>query len=67
MIELKKFYLRVKKYVCLQDNFVEVGGVRNLTSLLHSQSPRVMQESARALYTICQSDENRHAVAEDHG
>ncbi|XP_045163424.1 uncharacterized protein LOC123527809 [Mercenaria mercenaria] len=51
----------------IQDNFVEVGGVRNLTSLLHSNSPRVMQESARALYTICQSDENRHAVAEDHG
>lgn len=51
----------------IQDNFVEVGGVRNLTSLLHSHSPRVMQESARALYTICQSDENRHAVAEDHG
>ncbi|XP_052213965.1 uncharacterized protein LOC127832502 [Dreissena polymorpha] len=51
----------------IQDNYVEVGGVRNLTALLHSPSARVMQEATRALYTICQSDENRHAMVEDHG
>ncbi|WAR13742.1 VAC8-like protein [Mya arenaria] len=51
----------------IQDNYVEVGGVRNLTALLHSPGPRVMQEASRALYTICQSDENRHAMVEDHG
>lgn len=44
-----------------------MGGVRNLTALLHSPSARVMQEAARALYTICQSDENRHVMVEDHG
>ncbi|KAL4221840.1 hypothetical protein ACF0H5_020094 [Mactra antiquata] len=51
----------------IQDNYVEMGGVRNLTALLHSSNSRVMQEAARALYAICQSDENRHAMAEDHG
>ena len=46
---------------------MEMGGVRNLAALLHSADARVMQEASRALYTICQSDENRHAVVEDHG
>lgn len=51
----------------IQDTYVEMGGVRNLTALLHSGNARTMQEASRALYTICQSDENRHAVVEDHG
>ena len=55
------------KLYIFQDNYVEVGGLRNLTALLHSGNARVMQEAARALYTICQSDENRHAMVEDHG
>lgn len=51
----------------IQDTYVEMGGVRSLMTLLHSNDARVMQEASRALYLICQSDENRHAVVEDHG
>ena len=36
-------------------------------TLLHSNDARVMQEASRAVYLICQSDENRHSVVEDHG
>ena len=50
-----------------QDTYVEMGGVRSLMTLLHSTDARVMQEASRALYLICQSDENRHSVVEDHG
>ena len=50
-----------------QDTYVDMGGVRKLSALLHSPNSRVMQEAANVLYTICQSDENRHAMVEDHG
>ncbi|KAK3758193.1 hypothetical protein RRG08_011630 [Elysia crispata] len=52
----------------IQDTFVESGGVRTLSAVLHSPVPRVMQEAAYALYTIvADSEENKHAVVEDHG
>ena len=59
----------------IQDNFVEMGGVKTLTALLRSENSRVMQEAASALYTIVsESDEhneqknaNQNAVVSDHG
>ncbi|KAL3862360.1 hypothetical protein ACJMK2_008332 [Sinanodonta woodiana] len=52
----------------IQDNFVEMGGVRNFTALLHSSNSRIVQEAALALYTICQNDDNRHSiVVAEHG
>ncbi|KAK3599107.1 hypothetical protein CHS0354_016366 [Potamilus streckersoni] len=51
----------------IQDNFVEMGGVRNFTALLHSSNSRIVQEAASALYIICQNDDNRHSVVADHG
>ncbi|GFR79789.1 armadillo BTB arabidopsis protein [Elysia marginata] len=52
----------------IQDTFVESGGVRTLSAVLHSPVPRVMQEAAYALYTIvADSEDNKHAVVEDHG
>lgn len=59
----------------IQDNFVDMGGVKTLTALLRSENSRVMQEAASALYTIVsESDEhnehksaNQSAVVADHG
>ncbi|XP_052082318.1 uncharacterized protein LOC127719978 [Mytilus californianus] len=59
----------------IQDNFVEMGGVKTLTALLRSENSKVMQEAASALYTIVsESDEhnehkssNQSAVVADHG
>ena len=56
-------------FVCyLQDNFVEMGGVRTLTALLHSKEPRVVYQAATAIsYITSDSQENIVAVTADHG
>ncbi|XP_033764370.1 uncharacterized protein LOC117345407 [Pecten maximus] len=52
----------------IQDNFVDMNGVQTLTSLLHSENSRIMQEAAVSLYTIVsESEENKSAVVADHG
>lgn len=52
----------------IQDNFVEMGGVKALTALLHSENSRIMQEAANAIYGIVsESDEHKSAVVMDHG
>ncbi|XP_041377932.1 uncharacterized protein LOC121390227 [Gigantopelta aegis] len=52
----------------VQDAFVDMGGVRTMTAVLHSPHPRVMQEAAVALYTIVsESEHNKSAVVADHG
>ncbi|XP_064610892.1 uncharacterized protein LOC135475078 [Liolophura sinensis] len=52
----------------IQDAFVETGGVRTLTALLHSPHPRVSQEAAMALYVVVSdSEENKGAVIAEHG
>ncbi|XP_062575791.1 uncharacterized protein LOC134237671, partial [Saccostrea cucullata] len=52
----------------IQDNFVEIGGVKALTALLHSENSRIMQEAASAIYGIVsESDEHKSAVVMDHG
>lgn len=51
-----------------KDNFVEMGGVKALTALLHSENSRIMQEAANAIYGIVsESDEHKSAVVIDHG
>ncbi|XP_076451548.1 uncharacterized protein LOC143287442 [Babylonia areolata] len=52
----------------IQDTFVESGGVATLMAVLHSPSPRAMQEAAGAIYTIvADSEENKATVAADRG
>ncbi|KAK3104942.1 hypothetical protein FSP39_013664, partial [Pinctada imbricata] len=52
----------------IQDNFVEMGGVKTLTALLNSENSRIMQEAALAIFTIvAESDEHKHVVVMDHG
>ena len=52
----------------MQDNFVEMGGVRTLSALLHSKSARVIYQCATALsYIVSDSEENKSAVVADHG
>ncbi|KAL8571094.1 hypothetical protein ACOMHN_010555 [Nucella lapillus] len=52
----------------VQDTFVESGGVGTLMAVLHSPSPRAMQEAAGAIYTIvADSEENKATVAADRG
>ncbi|XP_022286351.2 uncharacterized protein LOC111099210 [Crassostrea virginica] len=52
----------------IQDNFVEMGGVKALTALLHSENSRIMQEAASAIYGIVsESDEHKNSVVMDHG
>ncbi|KAK7486049.1 hypothetical protein BaRGS_00022658 [Batillaria attramentaria] len=52
----------------VQDTFVESGGIGTLTAMLHSPSPRAMQEAASALYNIvAESEENKAAVVAEHG
>ncbi|KAK7093398.1 uncharacterized protein [Littorina saxatilis] len=52
----------------IQDTFVESGGVGTLMAVLHSPSPRAMQEAANAIYTIvADSEENKSAVVADRG
>ena len=55
-------------FFCYQDNFVEMGGVKALTALLHSENSRIMQEAASAIYGIVsESDEHKNSVVMDHG
>ncbi|XP_060066701.1 uncharacterized protein LOC132546982 [Ylistrum balloti] len=52
----------------IQDNFVDMNGVQTLTSLLHSENSRIMQEATVNLYTIVsESEENKSSVVADHG
>ncbi|KAJ8319922.1 hypothetical protein KUTeg_001509 [Tegillarca granosa] len=52
----------------IQDTLVEMGGVKTLSALLHSENARIMQEAALAIYTIVsESEENKSAVVADHG
>ena len=51
-----------------QDTFVESGGVATLMAVLHSPSPRAMQEAAGAIYTIvADAEENKAPVVADRG
>lgn len=52
----------------IQDTFVDSGGLSMLSAVLHSHSPRAMQEAAGAIYTIvADSEENKQMVAADRG
>ena len=52
----------------IKDQFVELGGVGTLTTLLHSSNERVVQEAATALsYIVSDTEENRQAVVAEHG
>lgn len=58
----------ILKIPTVQDTFVESGGIGTLTAMLHSRSPRAMQEAASALYNIvAESEENKAAVVAEHG
>ena len=52
----------------IQDNFVEMGGVKTLTALLHSPHQRLVYQAATAISEIvADSEENKFAVVADHG
>ncbi|PIK49983.1 hypothetical protein BSL78_13135 [Apostichopus japonicus] len=52
----------------IQDQFVEAGGVTTLSTILHSQNKRLVQEAATALsYIVADSDENKQVVAAERG
>ncbi|XP_019642924.1 PREDICTED: uncharacterized protein LOC109484142 isoform X2 [Branchiostoma belcheri] len=52
----------------IQDKFVEMGGVRTLTAVLHAHDQRVVKEAATALsYIVSDSEENKPAIVADHG
>eukprot|EP00057_Strongylocentrotus_purpuratus_P025677 XP_011680151.1 PREDICTED: uncharacterized protein LOC589849 [Strongylocentrotus purpuratus] len=52
----------------IQDQFVESGGIRTLTTLLHSRNTRLVQEAITALsYIVSDSEDNKHAVISDRG
>ncbi|ELT98694.1 hypothetical protein CAPTEDRAFT_227098 [Capitella teleta] len=52
----------------IQDNFIEIGGVRSLTALLHSPSARVVYQCATAIsYIVSDAEENRSSIVADHG
>lgn len=47
---------------------MESGGINTLTAVLHSHSPRAMQEAASALYNmVAESESSRMALVADHG
>ena len=47
---------------------MESGGVGTLMAVLHSPSPRAMQEAAGTIYTIvADSEENKAPVVADRG
>ena len=47
---------------------MESGGVATLMAVLHSPSPRAMQEAAGAIYTIvADAEENKAPVVADRG
>ncbi|XP_067951093.1 uncharacterized protein [Watersipora subatra] len=52
----------------IQDKFVEIGGVKHLTALLHSRGERCVQEAMTAIsYVVQDSEQNKHAVIADRG
>ncbi|XP_066296555.1 uncharacterized protein [Branchiostoma lanceolatum] len=52
----------------IQDKFVEMGGVRTLTAVLHAHDQRVVKEAATALsYIVSDSEENKPTIVADHG
>lgn len=52
----------------IQDNFVEMGGVKTLTALLNSRDNKLVYQAATALsYITADSDENKWGVATDQG
>ena len=52
----------------IQDNFVEMGGVKTLTALLHSKDQRLVYQAATAIsYIVSDSEENKNSVISDHG
>ncbi|XP_077998357.1 uncharacterized protein LOC144451400 [Glandiceps talaboti] len=52
----------------IQDQFVEMGGLSTLTTLLHSNDPRIVQEASTALsYIVSDSEENKAQVVSDRG
>lgn len=52
----------------IQDTFVESGGVKTLTALLHSKDHKLVYQAATALsYITADSEENKYSVATDHG
>nr|XP_006812035.1 PREDICTED: protein ARABIDILLO 2-like [Saccoglossus kowalevskii] len=52
----------------IQDQFVEMGGVSTLTTLLHSNDQRIVQEAATALsYIVSDSEDNKPHIVSDRG
>jgi len=52
----------------IQDQFVELGGVRTMCALLHSKENRVVNEAVTALsYIVSDSEENRQVVIGENG
>ncbi|KAM7444435.1 hypothetical protein ABFA07_006950 [Porites harrisoni] len=52
----------------IQDQFVELGGVRTMCALLHSKENRVVNEAVTALsYIVSDSEENREVVIAENG
>ncbi|XP_070562022.1 uncharacterized protein [Ptychodera flava] len=52
----------------IQDQFVDMGGITTLTTLLHSSDARVVQEAATALsYIVSDSEDNKAHVVSDRG
>lgn len=52
----------------IQDQFVDLGGVRTMCALLHSKENRVVNEAVTALsYIVSDSEENRHVVIGENG
>ncbi|XP_071960866.1 uncharacterized protein [Antedon mediterranea] len=52
----------------IQDQFVEMGGVSTLSTLLHSTNKRIIQEAVTAIsYIVSDSEDNKHSVVADRG
>ncbi|EDO26884.1 predicted protein, partial [Nematostella vectensis] len=52
----------------IQDQFVELGGVRTLCALLHSKDKRVVNEAVTALsYIVADSEANRQTLLNENG
>ena len=61
-------HLEMIFFSCIQDSFVEMGGMKTLTALLHSSEPRTVKEAASALsYMVSESEENQHIVVQESG
>ncbi|KAK2161746.1 hypothetical protein LSH36_110g02022 [Paralvinella palmiformis] len=52
----------------IQENFIEMGGLRNLMALLHSSDDRLVYHIAMVIsYVVTDSEDNKHDVITDHG